>query len=139
MARVLAIDYGLKNCGIAVTDNLKMIAQSLTTVDANKLMAFLDTYLNSEEVDTLVVGLPMQMNYTPSEIEPHIKGFIKRFSKKYPTIEICRIDERFTSKLSQQTLIMAGAGKNQRRNKALVDTISATIILQTFLTQKKTI
>lgn len=136
MARILAIDYGLKRCGIAVTDKSKLIAQGLTTVNADELMSYLDTYLNSEDVDTLVVGLPMQMNYTPSDIEPHIKGFIKRFSKKYPAIEICRVDERFTSKMSQQTLIMAGASKKQRRDKGLIDTISATIILQTFLNQQ---
>ncbi len=137
MSRVLAIDYGLKRCGIAVTDPLQIIAQGVTTVKTTELMAYLDTYLAKETIECLVVGLPKQMNNTPSESEPHIAGFVKRFVAKYPDIPVKRIDERFTSKMSQQALIMGGATKKQRSNKELIDTISATIILQTFLEQKQ--
>ena len=133
MPRTLSIDYGLKRTGIAVTDKLKIIAQGLTTVKTNELMTFLDNYLATEEVDTIVVGLPLQMNCLPSETEPYIQKFIKKFSEKYPAIKICRVDERFTTILSQKTLLEAGAKKKQRMNKELTDTISATIILQTHL------
>ncbi|MGI6479494.1 MAG: Holliday junction resolvase RuvX [Salinivirgaceae bacterium] len=137
MSRILAIDYGLKRCGIAVTDPLKIIAQGVTTVQTSTLMSFLDDYIQKEQVECIVVGLPKQMDNTPSEIEPHIAGFIKRFGAKYPAIPIKRVDERFTSKMSQQALITAGATKKQRSNKNLIDTISATIILQTYLEQKQ--
>lgn len=137
MSRVLAIDYGLKRCGIAVTDPLKIIAQGLTTVKTSLLAEYLDNYLKNEQIECLVVGLPKQMNNTPSQIEPHIAGFIKRFSTKHPEITIKRVDERFTSIISQRTLIEGGATKKQRSNKELIDTISATIILQTYLEQKQ--
>lgn len=135
MGRILAIDYGLKRCGIAVTDPLKIIAQALSTVPTTQIMSFLENYLTQEDVEILVVGLPKQMNNTPSETEPHIAGFIKRFSQKFPKIPIVRIDERFTSKISQQTLLLGGATKKQRQNKELIDAISATLILQTYLGQ----
>jgi len=131
----LAIDYGYKRCGVAVTDPNKIIAQALTTLETARLMTFLDQYLLKETVETLVVGLPKQMNNQASEIEPHIHGFIKRFQQKYPSIPVVRVDERFTSKISQQTLLMAGAKKKQRQDKELIDAISATIILQTYLAQ----
>jgi putative Holliday junction resolvase len=137
MPRVLAIDYGLKRCGIAVTDPLQIIAQGVTTVKTPELMAYLDGYLAKEQIECLVVGLPKQMDYTPSETEPHIAGFIKRFSVKNPAIPVVRIDERFTSKMAHQSLIMGGATKKQRSNKEIIDTISATLILQTYLEQKR--
>ncbi len=137
MARILAIDYGIKRCGIAVTDPLKIIAQGVTTVKTPLLMTFLDEYIEKEQIECLIVGLPKQMDNTPSEIEPHISGFIKRFNAKYPSIPTKRIDERFTSIMSQKTLITAGATKKQRSKKELIDVISATIILQTYLAQKQ--
>ncbi len=135
MGRILAIDYGLKRCGIAVTDPLKIIAQALNTVSTNQVMSFLENYMAMEEVETLVVGLPKQMNNSPSETEPHIAGFIKRFRQKFPNVPIVRVDERFTSKISQQALILGGATKKQRQDKELIDAISATLILQTYLGQ----
>lgn len=117
MSRILAIDYGLKRCGIAVTDPLKIIAQGVTTVQTSTLMSFLDDYIQKEQVECIVVGLPKQMDNTPSEIEPHIAGFIKRFGAKYPAIPIKRVDERFTSKMSQQALITAGATKKTTKQQ----------------------
>ena len=137
MSRIVAIDYGLKRCGIAMTDPLRIIAQGVTTVKASELMEYLDNFLHKESFEILIVGLPKQMNNTPSQIEPHIAGFIKRFKIKHPQIEIIRVDERFTSILSHQALLMGGATKKQRSNKELVDSISATIILQTYLERKQ--
>lgn len=136
MGRILSIDYGLKRTGLAVTDPDRIIAGGLTTVRTHTLLDFLDNYLQKEQVDELIIGLPVQMNNQPSETEPHIKGFIKKISKKHPKIPIYRIDERFTSKMAQQTMVDGGLKKMQRRNKALVDEISATIILQTYLNSR---
>ncbi len=133
MGRILAVDYGLKRTGLAVTDPDRIIASGLTTVPTHTLLDYLSKYFDKEQVDELVVGLPVQMNNTPSETEPHIRGFIRKFAKKFPQIPIQRVDERFTSQMAQQTMIDSGLKKMQRRNKALVDEISATIILQTYL------
>ena len=105
---------------------------------ALELLNYLDNFIKKEPFEILVVGLPKQMDNTPSQIEPHINGFIKRFTTKYPTIKVERVDERFTSILSHQALIMGGATKKQRSDKGLIDTISATIILQTYLDRKQT-
>ncbi|WP_431136665.1 Holliday junction resolvase RuvX [Psychroserpens mesophilus] len=133
MARILAIDYGTKRTGIAVTDELQIIASGLTTVDTKELIAFLKTYTSQESVELFVVGEPKQMNFEASESEIHISKFLEKLEKTWPDIPVKRIDERFTSKMAFQTMIDSGLNKKQRKNKALVDEISATIILQSYL------
>ena len=133
MARILAIDYGTKRTGIAVTDELQIIASGLTTVDTKELIGFLKTYTSEESVELFIVGEPKQMNFEASESEVHISKFLEKLGKSCPNIPIKRIDERFTSKMAFQTMIDSGLNKKQRKNKALVDEISATIILQSYL------
>lgn len=133
MGRILAIDYGQKRSGIAVTDELKIIANGLTTVHSKDLITFLKEYLQKENVECFVVGLPKQMNGTASDSERFITPFIHKLKKEFPMIPIHRYDERFTSKMAFQTMIDAGLKKKDRRNKELVDTISATLILQSFM------
>lgn len=136
MARILALDYGKKRTGIAITDELQLIASGLTTVRTHDLIVFLKKYLTNENVETIIVGEPKQMDYTPSESEELIKPFLKLLSKNFPEIPVVREDERFTSKMAFQTMIDSGLKKKQRQNKALVDEISATIILQAYLNRK---
>lgn len=136
MARILAIDYGEKRTGIAVTDELQIIASGLITVKTDELIKFLIDYSNKEQVELFIVGLPKQMNNSDSESEKHILSFLKQLKKSLPKIPIKRIDERFTSKIAFQTMIDSGLKKKQRRNKGLVDEISATIILQSYLYSK---
>ena len=136
MARILAIDYGVKRTGIAVTDELQIIASGLITVKTDELIKFLIDYTNKEQVELFIVGLPKQMNNSDSENEKHILSFLKQLKKSLPKIPIKRIDERFTSKIAFQTMIDSGLKKKQRRNKGLVDEISATIILQSYLYSK---
>ena len=136
MARALSIDYGKKRTGIAVTDPFQLIASGLTTVNTYELVPFIENYLRNEEVSTIVIGEPKQMNGEPSELGDVIDAFAKALQEKYPSIEITRVDERFTSKMAFQTMIDSGLSKSKRRNKALVDEIAATIILQTFLDSK---
>jgi len=136
MARILALDYGEKRTGIAVTDELQIIASGLITVKTDKLIKFLIDYTNKEQVELFIVGLPKQMNNSDSESEKHILSFLKQLKKSLPKIPIKRIDERFTSKIAFQTMIESGLKKKQRRNKGLVDEISATIILQSYLYSK---
>jgi len=136
MARILAIDYGEKRTGIAVTDELQIIASGLITVKTGELIKFLIDYTNEEQVELFIVGLPKQMNNSDSESEKHILSFLKQLKKSLPKIPIKRIDERFTSKIAFQTMIDSGLKKKQRRNKGLVDEISATIILQSYLYSK---
>lgn len=136
MARILAIDYGEKRTGIAVTDELQIIASGLITVKTDELIKFLIDYTNKEQVELFIVGLPKQMNNSDSESEKHILSFLKQLKKSLPKISIKRIDERFTSKIAFQTMIDSGLKKKQRRNKGLVDEISATIILQSYLYSK---
>lgn len=133
MARILAIDFGSKRTGIAVTDELQLIASGLTTVPTIEIYDFLKEYLNNERVEMFLVGEPKQMNNTISESEKDILPFIEKLKKLYPSIPIKRIDERFTSKMAFQTMIDSGLKKKQRQNKSLVDEISATIILQSYL------
>ncbi|MFK5878681.1 MAG: Holliday junction resolvase RuvX [Flavobacteriaceae bacterium] len=135
MSRILAFDFGKVRTGIAVTDELQIIASGLTTVNTKEIYKFLDSYLTNEKVELFVIGEPKQMNNQVSESEALILPFIKKLSNKYPTIPIKRIDERFTSKMAFQTMIDSGLNKKQRQNKALVDEISATIILQTYMDQ----
>lgn len=133
MGRILAIDYGRKRVGIAVTDPLQIISSSLTTVPAHEIWTFLDNYLSKEKVDLIVVGYPKTMSNEPSEAIIFINPFVKKLVNKYPGIVVDLFDERFTSKMAFQTMIDAGLGKKARSNKALIDTISATIILQSYL------
>ena len=133
MGRLLAIDYGTKRTGIAVTDELQIIASGLTTVNTYELIVFLKDYTSNETVDKIVVGLPKQMDNTDSESEVYIKKFLVKLKKQIPNIPIVRVDERFTSKMAFQTMIDSGLSKKQRRNKALVDEISATLILQSYM------
>ncbi len=133
MGRILAIDYGKKRTGIAVTDPMQIIASGLCTVATKTLNQWLDSYLKEEEVDTIVIGEPKQMDYTDSELGAVINAYALALKSKYPDVLIERVDERFTSKMAFQTMIDSGLKKKQRRNKALVDEIAATIILQSYL------
>jgi len=136
MSRILAIDYGLKRTGIAVTDVLQIIASGLTTVPTKDIFTFLKDYTTQEKVELFLVGEPKQMDNTASESEALIIPFINRLEKEFPNIPIKRVDERFTSKMAFQTMIDSGLKKNQRKNKALIDEISATLILQSYLYSK---
>ena len=136
MARILAIDFGEKRTGIAVTDELQIIASGLTTVETKELLQFLKEYTSKQSVELFIIGKPKQMNNTDSESEKHILPFLKSLEKLIPSIPIQRVDERFTSKIAFQTMIDSGLKKKQRRNKGLVDEISATIILQSYLYSK---
>tara|TARA_R110001583_G_scaffold55764_1_gene168958 strand:- start:25430 stop:25840 length:411 start_codon:yes stop_codon:yes gene_type:complete len=133
LGRILAIDYGIKRIGLAVTDEMQMIAFGLTTIPESEIFDYLTEYLKKEKVDTIVVGEPKQMDNTASESEVHIKPFLVKLGEKFPSIAIKRHDERFTSKMAFQTMLDSGLKKKQRKNKALIDEISATIILQDFL------
>ncbi|NND63733.1 MAG: Holliday junction resolvase RuvX [Flavobacteriaceae bacterium] len=136
MARILAIDYGTKRCGIAVTDELQIIASGLTTVSPAELMVFLKKYFSEEQVEKVIVGEPKQKDGSASEVEGAIGKFIEKFKKAFPEMKLERMDERFTSKMAFQTMIDSGLKKKQRQNKALIDEISATIILQDYLNRK---
>ena len=136
MGRILAIDYGTKRTGIAITDEMQIIASGLTTVDTKELLVFLKSYISKEKVDLFIVGLPKQLNNEASESEAHILDFIKKLSNQIPEIPIKRVDERFTSKMAFQTMIDSGMSKKKRADKSLVDQISATIILQSYLSAK---
>jgi len=129
----MAIDFGSKRTGIAVTDELQLIASGLTTVPTIEIYDFLKVYLKKERVEMFLIGEPKQMNNTISESEKNILPFIEKLKKLYPSIPVKRIDERFTSKMALQTMIDSGLKKKQRQNKSLVDEISATIILQSYL------
>ncbi|MCD8281756.1 MAG: Holliday junction resolvase RuvX [Prevotella sp.] len=135
MARVISIDFGRKRTGIAVTDPLQLIAGGLTTVATSCLYDFLTEYIAREEVERIVVGLPKQMNGEPSESMPDISAFVNRW-RKHRSVPIEFYDERFTSVLAHRTMLDAGLGRTARRNKALVDEISATIILQDWMRSK---
>ncbi|PQJ23554.1 Holliday junction resolvase RuvX [Tenacibaculum sp. SG-28] len=136
MGRILAIDFGKKRTGIAITDEQQLIASGLTTVNTQELISFLKTYTANENVTLFVVGKPKQMDNTNSESEVLILPFLKKLSKHFPRIPVERVDERFTSKMAFQTMITGGLKKKQRQNKALIDEISATIILQSYLNSK---
>ena len=135
MARVLAIDYGSKRVGIAVTDELQIIASGLTTVHSKDVIAFLEDYFSKNEVECIVVGEAKNLNNTPAESAKIIEPFVIHLRRKFKHIKIARVDERFTSKMAFKTMIDSGLKKKARQNKALVDEISATIILQTYMDQ----
>lgn len=136
MPRIVAIDYGLKRTGIAATDEMQMIASGLTTVESSTLLAFLKTYFSKEKVEKVLIGEPRQMNGLPSESAPIIEKFVIEFTKTFPDMELIRVDERFTSKMAFQSMIDSGLKKKQRQNKALIDEIAATIMLQDYLSRK---
>lgn len=133
MSRILAFDYGLKRIGIAVTDELQLIASGLTTIETSTIFTFIANYLKTEKVSLFVVGEAKQLNNQPSESEEFIKFFVQKLAQIHPSIPIIRIDERFTSKMAFKTMIESGLSKKQRQNKKLIDEISATIILQSYL------
>ncbi|MBN2744060.1 MAG: Holliday junction resolvase RuvX [Marinilabiliaceae bacterium] len=137
MARILAIDYGKKKTGLAVTDPLQIIANGLTTVPTHQLFDFLDKYLQTEVVERIVVGYPTQTTGEISESMKYITPFVNRLKNKYPQLPVEWVDERFTSKMAFQTMLDAGLKKTARQNKNLVDQISATIILQSYLETKR--
>ena len=133
MGRILALDFGQKRTGVAITDELQIIASGLTTIATVELISFLKEYVLKENIELFLVGEPKQMNYKASKNEAIIKPFLKKLEKEFPNIQIKRVDERFTSKMAFQTMIESGLKKGKRKNKALVDEISATIILQSYL------
>ena len=137
MGRILAIDYGNKRVGIAVTDQLQLISNSLTTVPAHQLFQFLSEYMLKEEVDEIVIGYPKKLNNLPSETVKYIDPIVAKLRKLYPSKKIILMDERFTSKLAIQSMIEGGLKKKKRQNKKLVDAVSATIILQSYLEYRK--
>lgn len=136
MPRILAIDYGIKRTGLAVTDELQIIASGLTTVSSETTISFLKNYFSKENVAKVLIGEPKQMNGMASESTPVIEKFVADFKTAFPEMKIERVDERFTSKMAFQTMIDSGLKKKQRQNKALVDEIAATILLQDYLTRK---
>ena len=137
MARLLAIDYGKKRTGLAVTDELQLIAGGLTTVATATLVDYLLDYVKREPVERIIVGLPKQMNNTPSENMCRIEPFVNRLRKLLPNIPVEYHDERFTSVLAHQAILASGIGKMARRNKELVDEVSATIILQSYMESRR--
>lgn len=138
MGRLLAIDYGKKRTGIAVTDTLQLIANGLTTVPTHELLAFILDYVSKEPVERILVGLPKQMNNEASENMKRIEPFVRSLQKKLPDVPVEYVDERFTSVLAHRAILDAGLKKKDRQNKALVDEISATIILQSYMENRRT-
>ena len=135
--RLMAFDYGTKRIGVAVTDPLQIIATALDTVHSEKIWDFLKNYLAQEQVAVFVVGKPLQMDGTDSESAQHVVGFVRKLKKEYPMIEVVEVDERFTSKMASSAIAQSGMKKNKKQNKGLIDTISATIILQTYMDTQK--
>ena len=133
MGRILSIDYGKKRTGLAVTDPLRIIATGLTTVETPKLMAFLKDYIVREGVEEVIIGMPTNMDDSDTHATPLVKAFINQFRKAFPALPIVEVDERFTSKMATQAMLEMGLKKKQRQNKALVDEIAATIMLQEYL------
>lgn len=136
MPRIIAIDYGQKRTGIAVTDELQIIASGLTAIPSEEVIPFLKDYFTKEDVIKVLIGEPLQMNGQPSESAPLIEAFVTRFKTAFPDMKMERVDERFTSKMAFQTMIDSGLKKKQRQNKALIDEISATIMLRDYLSRK---
>jgi len=136
MPRIIAIDFGQKRTGIAVTDELQIIASGLTTVPTDTIFNYLESYFEKEKVVKALIGEPIHINREPSESAAMIDAFAARFEQHFPLIQVVRVDERFTSKMAMQTMIASGLSKKQRQNKALLDEISATIMLRDYLTRK---
>ena len=136
MARIMAFDFGTKRLGIAVTDPLQLFATGLTTIHPKDVIEFLKKYLQTEQIETFIVGEPKQMDGTPSQSAPQVKGFVTILKKNFPDIPVEMMDERFTSKMASATIAQSGLKKSDRQNKALIDTVSATIILQSYMEKK---
>ena len=136
MGRIMAIDYGTKRVGVAVTDPNKIIATGLDTIHSKDIINYLKKYFEKEAVECIVVGEPKQMNGTDSQIAPQVNQFVKQLEKNFPSIPVKRIDERFTSKMATHAILMSGAKKKERQNKELVDMTSAVIILQSYMESK---
>lgn len=137
MGQILAIDYGKVRTGIAATDDLQIIASGLTTVETSKLVDFLKKYFSENNVEEVVIGLPTDLKGNMSDIETDIQKFISVFEKDFPDKKINRLDERFTSKMASFFISQSGKNKKQRQEKGLIDKVSATILLQNFLEQKR--
>ncbi|MCB0583980.1 MAG: Holliday junction resolvase RuvX [Phaeodactylibacter sp.] len=133
MARILAIDYGTKRTGLAVTDPLQIIANGLDTVATQELEEYLKRYMDQEEVETIVVGEPFYPDGNPAQIHPQVIGFVRKLKKLFPDIEVVTHDERYTSEEAKQVILQSGAKKKKRRDKGLVDKVSAVLILQDYL------
>lgn len=137
MARILGIDYGTKRIGLAVTDPLQIIATGLETVPTEDIFNFLDAYFSQEEVEAIIIGDPLNLDGSPGKLTPRITEFLNRFKKKYPKIAIEKMDERFTSVDAKKIILESGAKKKKRRDKSLVDKVSAVLILQEFLEERR--
>jgi len=133
MARILAIDYGKKRTGIAVTDPLKIIANGLTTVDSQQLFDFLKSYIAKEEVEKIIIGLPYQLDGSPTDATPSVLHCIRRLKNTFPTIPIVPVDEQFSSKMASRAMVDMGMKKKDRQKKELIDEIAATILLQEYM------
>lgn len=133
MARILAIDYGLRRVGIAVTDPMQIIAQPLETVDTSKIWDYLEKYLKAEQVETIVLGFPRNMDGSYTDATIPVQEFEAKLKERFPAVGLTRVDERLTSRMAKQTLLDAGYKKKDRSNKKLVDTVAAALILQTYL------
>jgi putative Holliday junction resolvase len=134
--RIMAFDYGTKRIGIAVTDPMQMIATGLNTIHPNQIIDYLKKYLQTEQVETFVVGEPKQMDNTPSQSAMHVRGFVNLLKKTFPQIPVQMLDERFTSKMASAAILAGGVKKMGRRDKGLVDTVSAVILLQSWMEGK---
>ena len=137
MTRLLALDYGTKRVGIAVTDELQLIASGLCTIRTHDCMDFLIEYLSKESVSTIVMGMPKNLRNQNTDVTPYVKGFAKQIRKQFPEMKVELIDERFTSKIAFQSMIDGGLKKKARQDKALIDEVSATLILQSYMEQQK--
>lgn len=133
MSRILAIDYGLKRTGLAVTDPLKIIATGLTTIESKQLIPFLKNYFSKEQVELVIIGEPKNLDDSDTHATQLVRNTIKELEKNFPSIPVKTVDERFTSKMASRAMIEMGLKKKQRQNKALVDEIAATIMLQEYL------
>ena len=136
MGQILAVDFGKKRCGLAATDDLRIIASGLDTVETSVLMEYLRKYFEKNSVDEVVIGLPMDLKGNMSEVEQDIQKFIEEFKNEFPEVSVVRFDERFTSKIASYFISQSGKNKKQRQEKGLIDKVSATLILQQYLEQK---
>lgn len=134
--RIMAFDYGTKRIGIAATDPLQLIASALTTIHPDKVIDYLKNYIETNSVSTFVVGMPTRLDGSASQSAPHVVGFVRLLRKTFPDIETVTIDERFTSKMASASIAQSGMSKKKRQDKSLIDTVSATIILQSYLEKK---
>ena len=136
MGQILAVDFGKKRCGLAATDDLRIIASGLDTVETSVLMEYLKKYFEKNSVDEVVIGLPTDLKGNMSEVEQDIQKFIEEFKNEFPEVLVVRFDERFTSKIASYFISQSGKNKKQRQEKGLIDKVSATLILQQYLEQK---